>query len=364
MPIAINVNTGRNESPLDKVMKGLALAKGVLEVGNDVGSLFKDKKIDYDTALKKQQLEDAQRKGRQEYTPAEYAQLKLGTSPLSEGVKNERLVAAGIGEGPLAPAGLSQGPRIGKLVTPSGVEEVEITDLEAKKDQRDYELRKGHNDAQLALAAAQFAATRQEKESARQDKKDERKAKPQEALDVEYAKDFAKRIAGGGYADADKGLKQLDGAIKALKKTGSATGPIVGLIPKVGRDIVTPSGAAIQDAVEEVVQRNLRQVLGAQFTEKEGDRLIARAYNPRLSEGENVKRLNRLKLQIGQAIALQKDADAYFQENGSLKGFKGKTFNSADDFNLDDKAADGGWNDADEKRLRELEALEAKAKGR
>ncbi len=180
----------------------------------------------------------------------------------------------------------------------------------------------------------------------------------QQALDREYGKQFAKRTAEGGYADAQKGIAQIDSAISRLGKTDRATGGLIGLVPKKIRDFAAPESADIQDTVEEVVQRNLRQVLGAQFTEGEGNRLIARAYNPRLSEKQNIERLGRLKTQMAQAIALQQAADEYFDTNGTLKGFQGKLYQSADDFDFGDKqpAAGGDWDDAKEKRLQELRA--------
>src|SRR5690606_8783450 len=79
-----------------------------------------------------------------------------------------------------------------------------------------------------------------------------------------------------------------------------------------------------KEKVEEVVQRNLRVILGAQFTEKEGERLISRAYNPRLSEAENKARVDRLIQQISEAAKAKLDAAQYFQQHGSLVGWKGR----------------------------------------
>ena len=83
------------------------------------------------------------------------------------------------------------------------------------------------------------------------------------------------------------------------------------------------NGEGRQD-IEEVVQRNLRLILGAQFTEKEGTRLIERAFNPNLSTAENKNRIDRLLTQIQIAAETKEDAAAYFNENGTLQGWKGK----------------------------------------
>jgi len=162
----------------------------------------------------------------------------------------------------------------------------------------------------------------------------------QKIVDKEFAKEYADFNIGGGYADVQKQLDQLRGVVSTLQGKGTAekpkginaTGSFKGLLPKVMRDSIDPAGSALQDQVEEVVQRNLRIVLGAQYTEKEGAALIARAYNPRQTEAENISRLNRLITQIDTAAKAKAEAGAYYEKNGSLVGFTGKLYRSANDF--------------------------------
>ena len=157
----------------------------------------------------------------------------------------------------------------------------------------------------------------------------------QTSVDREFGKEYNDWVVKGGFADAQKGLDQLKNASDKLSDNPNLTGPIKGKLPDFVNSIANPETMALKDQVEEVVQRNLRQVLGAQFTEKEGSRLIARSFNPSLSAEENKIRLGRLIKQMGQAIQSKNDAAKYFEANGSLKGFKGKLYNSADDFNMD-----------------------------
>lgn len=160
----------------------------------------------------------------------------------------------------------------------------------------------------------------------------------QKALDKQFAKEYSDFIARGGYADVEKNLNQLNEVKNSLGKTDFATGPLIGVVPKGIRDVVAPEGAAMQDAVEEVVQRNLRLVLGAQFTEKEGKRLIDRAYNPRLSEKENTKRVGRLIDQIQKAAEAKMAAAKHFETHKTLDGFKGTQLTMDDMLNtLDGK---------------------------
>jgi hypothetical protein len=93
------------------------------------------------------------------------------------------------------------------------------------------------------------------------------------------------------------------------------------LLPNFVGDRVNPEAAEVREAVEEVVQRNLRLVLGAQFTEKEGERLISRAYNPKLDEAENKKRVERLIKSIQDAAQEKLNMKSYFEKNGTLKGY-------------------------------------------
>jgi hypothetical protein len=153
-------------------------------------------------------------------------------------------------------------------------------------------------------------------------------------VDENFAGDYNEFVVQGGFADVDKQLQQLREVLEYLEdpSTVAASGPIPSLMPKFVRDRVTPRGAAAQEMVEEVVQRNLRLILGAQFTEKEGERLISRAYNPRLSEEENATRVSRLMTQIESAAQAKKAAADYYEANGTLKGFKGRINYSADDF--------------------------------
>jgi len=160
----------------------------------------------------------------------------------------------------------------------------------------------------------------------------------QRAVDTAFAKDYNEFVVQGGFADVEKQLQQLGGVLEYLEGASAATGPFVGMIPKAMRDQMPGlrEGADAQEMVEEVVQRNLRLILGAQFTEREGERLIARAYNPRQPESVNVRRVRNLTRQIQDAAQSKMEAAKYYEENGSLVGFRGKTSFSVTDFDPTD----------------------------
>lgn len=151
------------------------------------------------------------------------------------------------------------------------------------------------------------------------------------AVDEAFAKDYVDFTAKGGGADAAKQLSQLKDVVDALGTKGSSlTGPYLGLVPDAVKSFTNPNSIAMRERVEEVVQRSLRAILGAQFTEKEGERLIARAYNPSQPESENAIRVGRLYEQLKQGFDAKQDAASYFQKNGTLEGWNGRLFNIGD----------------------------------
>jgi hypothetical protein len=145
------------------------------------------------------------------------------------------------------------------------------------------------------------------------------------------APEASENIGQGGIADASKQITQLAEVKRRLETVQGLTGPLIGLIPEAARPFVVPEAAAAQDAVEEVVQRNLRLILGPQFTAEEGKRLIARAYNPALDQKENAKRLGRLLESMQSALTQKLAAYQYYEENRTLRGYKGASKFSVDD---------------------------------
>lgn len=149
------------------------------------------------------------------------------------------------------------------------------------------------------------------------------------ALDTKSGQDFAEYVAGGGYADAAKNIAEISDVVKRLNSGEALTGPTIGLQPRKILELTNPSAADTLDRVENVVQRNLRLILGAQFTQEEGNRLIARAYNPTLPPEMNAKRLNALMTQMQLAADAKEAAWKHYQENGTMKGYSGPTVSVA-----------------------------------
>lgn len=146
----------------------------------------------------------------------------------------------------------------------------------------------------------------------------------QQALDRNFAKVYSEDIASGKLNDAISQLQTLDNIANQLtaKDAPNVTGPMLGMVPESVRAFTNPKSVDIQNEIANVVQRSLRPILGSQFTEREGENLIKRAYNPQLPEAENAKRLKRL-VAVSKKIAEQKLATAkFFEENrGTLANY-------------------------------------------
>jgi hypothetical protein len=148
----------------------------------------------------------------------------------------------------------------------------------------------------------------------------------QKAVDTKFSKEYTDFVSAGGSTTITKNLQMLDDAIKIIETEpdGNTSGKIVGLSDKTGTLSYThPKAAEAKDLIGGVAQSNLRAVLGGQFAAREGEQLLARAYNTAQPKKDNLNRLKALRKQIQDAADAKINASQYYEENGTLKGFKG-----------------------------------------
>ncbi len=138
-------------------------------------------------------------------------------------------------------------------------------------------------------------------------------------------------LKGGGsteqtYIESLKGVRDV--LADAEKSGDSISGVSQGVLSKfpTAQAFFNPEGAIVQDRIASVAQLSLKAILGGQFSEREGELLIQRAYNPLLSEAENIERLTQLINRIDKAENYKKAAAQYYEENKSISGFKGQKY--------------------------------------
>ena len=123
-------------------------------------------------------------------------------------------------------------------------------------------------------------------------------------------------LKGGGSTEQTylENLKGVRDVLTVAEKSGdSITGVSQGILSQYPalQAYFNPEGAVVQDRRASVAQLSLKAILGGQFSEREGELLIQRSYNPLLSEAENVERLTQLINRIEKAENYNQSAAKY-----------------------------------------------------
>jgi DNA-binding phage protein len=152
----------------------------------------------------------------------------------------------------------------------------------------------------------------------------------QKAADSAFGKDYNDFVSGGGISTIQKNLADIDKVIAILESGENVSGKVVGLADASGTlSYLFPKAAESKDLLGGVAQSNLRQILGGQFAAREGEQLLARAYNTAQPVSDNLRRVKALRDQIQTAANAKIQAVNYFEENGTLAGFKPAAFGAA-----------------------------------
>lgn len=154
--------------------------------------------------------------------------------------------------------------------------------------------------------------------------------KGEEAIDQAFGKKYAEYLDNKG--DISINRKKLKGVLDAIKKGDIDTGFTTGASTRAGELIGYKTKAAeMKDEVRSAIQGMLRPTLGAQFAEKEGERIINVAFDPARSEEANKKALqDEIKKLDSRVKSFQERAD-YFEKKGTLKGYSPSDSNDITD---------------------------------
>lgn len=189
----------------------------------------------------------------------------------------------------------------------------------------DNEMRKANLDVEIAKAED---ANTLRRELAKQKLEEDRKkkevaaAKPTEAqkvIDREFGKDYSTWV-GGGAERAKTEVKKLKDVINNIKAGNVSLGKTNFLVPDILADSERIKARA---DVESSVMSSLRPILGAQFTEEEGKRVIRNTWNENDTEENNVRRLEKLVNDLENDIRTKTDRAKFYEASGgSLKDYQ------------------------------------------
>lgn len=144
----------------------------------------------------------------------------------------------------------------------------------------------------------------------------------QEKLDDRFTQTAEKWLASGS-AQADANLANIENKIARLYSgEENLSGPGFAFIPERLRPVLAPAAAGFLDDISELTYQSLRETLGAQFTQREAERLVNTSFNISLPEEQNVNRLQRLKAKLESIKQNRNNQIAYFMEKGTLQGYE------------------------------------------
>ena len=126
---------------------------------------------------------------------------------------------------------------------------------------------------------------------------------------------------------AAQDLTQIAQAIRKLENNPNLTGPVAQLFygpNPVQKFILSDEAKAVETTFGAIASRDLRDQLGAQFTENEGKRLLAYVFDPSATPQENIRRAQVLFNQIKSVYDNRNSKLEYLRANRSLKGYESR----------------------------------------
>lgn len=140
----------------------------------------------------------------------------------------------------------------------------------------------------------------------------------QKKLDQEFAKEY-QDWSSGGQKIAQSEIGKLKGALNKLETGKVTTGGLTGMFPD---QMTSNKVLSARSDIQSSVMGSLRALLGAQFTEKEGERVIKNTWNEADSTENNIARVKRLVGDLENKANDKTQKSKYFENKGStLKGY-------------------------------------------
>ena len=116
-------------------------------------------------------------------------------------------------------------------------------------------------------------------------------------------------------------LKEVEAALQDSVdgKGENVSGPVIGRL--WGQDFVNEKGYELQNTIDQVTQKNLKDILGGQFAQQEGQDLLKRGYDPKKKEAYNLKNVIALREAMEESFLRKDEAVKSLSEGDSTKDF-------------------------------------------
>ena len=143
----------------------------------------------------------------------------------------------------------------------------------------------------------------------------------EKARDVKFAKEFSEFFDTGGAAGIEANLESLDKSLTTLEQ--GKTTQVEGFVPDIVGNIAFPKTANVRTNVTGVLIQGLKDTFGGQLSDGERKAMVESAYVASADPQDNANRVKSLANKIKAGARAKELAGQYFEENGTLKGFKG-----------------------------------------
>jgi len=143
-------------------------------------------------------------------------------------------------------------------------------------------------------------------------------------VDEDFAQEFS-QLSSSGLSSAARNAATIQTVLEKMGNTEGMqlSGPGQALLGRMGRALFNPEAENVKGLVGQVVQQSLRETLGGQFAQKEGEALIQRAYDEALPPEMNAARLRALFTQLQSIAETKKSMFEYAKKVGTLQGYEG-----------------------------------------
>lgn len=220
--------------------------------------------------------------------------------------------------------GLPNSEKLPMQYDPNMVKQMQEKSFSAKErmDQHWKQKELGFKERELALKEA--ASTRKEQNSG--------SSAGRKKVDQEFAKDYNEWTSGKAEI-ARSEIDKLQSVVESLESKKVTTGGLTGMFPD---RITSDKVLGARSDVQSTVMNSLRAIMGAAFTEKEGERVINNTWNEADTTENNTARLKRLISDLAAQANAKDEKSRYYERSGeTLSGYKpgGALVNNRDDAN-------------------------------